>query len=54
MLFANSLQGVAQLIAGKAVALGGNDKEGAAGTFQKLQQIAIALLRRHVDINQGQ
>src|SRR5205085_8882461 len=45
-------QGVAQLVAAEAIALGGDDGIRPAGLVQELQQVAIALLSRNADVNQ--
>ena len=47
------LQRIPQLVAGKPVTLGGNDQGGASDAGEKIQQLPVGRLRRHVHVDQG-
>src|SRR5947209_1892226 len=44
--------GVRQLIVGEAVGFGGDKKKFAAGGIEKFQQLAVALLRRDIRVDE--
>src|SRR2546428_13747191 len=48
----HALDWIPQLIAGQPVALGGNNQKRASARVQEFQQLAVARLRRNVDVNQ--
>ena len=53
IFLAEGSQDIVELIVGQPVALGADQQEIAPGGVQEVQELAIALLRRNVDVDQG-